>query len=258
MDSELLLGGKYSFRVSGSRTKRGVVSGGGIGTQDRQQRFGPGVIGRPGSMVAEQDTAVGVNDEDPWELAHVTFGNADSVALGHGRHPPEYHFCREQRPNGGLFEAKGLEKPFFRVGNHGKGDVETFFEFRRLLDIAQPNKHHCSTQAVKGIFFAAQLRHLLAAKRSTVMPQKNQHQWALPPEFAQRRPRVIPQLDLSFADCTHIQIHAGFLSSLVDRSFPKPHEGTEVFRRHDTDELPFPGYRQQVASTFAQRGNNCV
>jgi hypothetical protein len=154
--------------------------------------------------------------------------------------------------------VKGLEKPFFRVCNHWKGDVETFFEFRRLLDIAQPDKHDCSTQAIKGIFLAAQLRHLLTAKRSTVMPQKCQHQWTLPPEFTERRPRMIPQLDLSFADGTHIQIHAGFLSSLVGRSFIKPHEGTEVVRRHDTDELPFPSYRQQVASTFTQLGKNRV
>jgi len=256
MGSELLLAGKYPFRVGGKRTQRGVVSG--VGTQRLQQRFGPGVIGRSGSMVAEPDVAVGVNDENPGQLAHVAFGNAEPVALGHGRHPPEYHVCREQRPSGGLFEAKGLEKPFLRVGNHGKGDVETFFEFRRLRDIAQPDKHDCSTQAVKGIFLAAQLRHLLAAKRSTVMPQKNQHQWALPPEVAQRRPRMIPQLNLLCADCSHIQIHGCFLSSLVDRSFPEPHEGTEVVRRHDTDELPFTGYRQEFASTFTQFGNHRV
>ena len=147
-----------------------AVSGGGIGTQGCQQRFGPGMIGRSGGMVAEQDTAVGVNDEDPWELSNVTFGNADTVALGHGCNPPEYHFGREQRPRGGLFETKGLEKPFIRVGNHGKGDVEPFFKCGRLLDTAQPNQYHCRTQVVKGIFFAAQLRHLLAAKRSAVMP----------------------------------------------------------------------------------------
>jgi hypothetical protein len=51
--------------VSGSRTTGGVVSGDGIGTQDFQQRLGPGVIGRSGSMVAEQDTAISVNNEDP-------------------------------------------------------------------------------------------------------------------------------------------------------------------------------------------------
>jgi hypothetical protein len=165
-------------------------------------------------MVAEQDTAVGANDEDPWELAYIPFGSTYTVALGHGRDPPEYHFGGEQRPSGGLFEAKGLEKPFFRVGNHGKGDIELFFECRRLFDAAQPDKHHCRTQAVKGIFFAAQLRHLLAAERSAIMPQKNQHQRTFLPEVAQQRPRTIPQLNLLFADGTHIEIHGRFLSSL--------------------------------------------
>jgi hypothetical protein len=90
-----------------------------------------------------------------------------------------HRFGREQRPGGGPFETKGLEKPLFWIRNHGKGDVEPFFECRRLLDAAQPNQHHCRTHAIKGIFFAAQLRHLFAAKRSAVMPQKNQHQWRL-------------------------------------------------------------------------------
>ena len=209
-------------------------------------------------MVAEQDKAVGANDEDPWELAYIPFGSTYTVALGHGRDPPEYHFGREQRSRGGLFETKGLEKLFFRVGNHGKGDVEPFFECGRLRDTGQPNQYHCCTQVFKGIFFAAQLRHLLAAKRSAVMPQKNQHQWPFAPEAAQRRPRMIPQLNLLFADCTYIQIHGRVLSSLVGRGFPKPHERTEIVFRHDTDELPLPGHRQKVTSTFTQPGNNRV
>lgn len=112
--------------------------------------------------------------------------------------------------------------------------------------------------AVKGILLGAQLRHLLAAERSAVVPKKNQHQWALPPEVAQQCPRMIPQLNLSFTDCTHIQIYGCVLSALIGRSFPKLHEGTEIVRRHNADELPLPGHRQQVASTFAQLGNNRV
>jgi hypothetical protein len=54
--------------------------------------------------------------------------------------------------------------------------VGPFFECRRLLDTSQPDQHHCRTEAVKGFFFAAQLRHLFAAKRSSVVPQKNQNQ----------------------------------------------------------------------------------
>ena len=42
-----------------------AVSGGGIGTQCPQQRIDRGVIGRPGGIVAETDTFVGVDDEDP-------------------------------------------------------------------------------------------------------------------------------------------------------------------------------------------------
>ncbi len=54
------------------------------------------MISRSGSMVAEQDTAVGADDKDPRELAHITLRNAHTVPLGHGRAPPEYHFGREQ------------------------------------------------------------------------------------------------------------------------------------------------------------------
>jgi hypothetical protein len=147
------------------------------------------MIGRSVGMVAEQDATVGVDDKDPWQLAHIPLGNADPVALGHGRDPPKYHFGREQRSGGGLFEAKGLEKPFVRVCNHGEGDIEPFFECGRLFDTAQPDKHHCRTQAVKRFFFAAQLRHLLATERSAVMPQKNQHQRTFLPEVAQQRTR---------------------------------------------------------------------
>ena len=100
------------------------------------------MISRSGSMVAEQDAAVGTDDEYPWELAHVALGNAHTMPLGHGRDPPEYHSGREHGHSRGLLETKCLEKPFFRVGNHGKRDVEPFFECRRLLDTAQPDQHH--------------------------------------------------------------------------------------------------------------------
>ena len=85
------------------------------------------MISRSGSMVTEQDAAVGADDEDTRELPHVALGNTQSMAISHGREPPKYHFGREQLPGGGLFETKYLEEPFFRVGNHGKRDVEPFF-----------------------------------------------------------------------------------------------------------------------------------
>jgi hypothetical protein len=86
------------------------------------------------------------DDKDPRELTYVTFGNADTVALGHGCGSPVQHFGRQQRPSGGLLELKGLEKPFIRVGSHRKGDVEALFECRRLLDTVQPNQYHCRAQ----------------------------------------------------------------------------------------------------------------
>ena len=65
-------------------------------------------------MVAEQDAAVGADDQDPGQLAHIPFGNTNTVTFGQGCDAPQDHCGGEQRSGGGLFETKGLEKPFLR------------------------------------------------------------------------------------------------------------------------------------------------
>lgn len=43
-----------------------------------------------------------------------------------------------------------------------------------------------------------------------------------------------------------------FHHSLFGGSFPKPHECTEIVRRHDADKLPGAGNGQHVALAFIQ------
>lgn len=142
------------------------------------------MVGRGGSVVTEADAA-GIDDENSGQLPHVSLGYPQPVPPGHSIHTFDNHLGGEQRPGRSLLETKSPVEMFFCVGNHGEGNLEALLERGRLLDAAQSDKYHPDTQLIKGLFFTAQLRHLLAAERSTEMPQKNQHQWSFLPELAQ-------------------------------------------------------------------------
>ena len=180
------------------------------------------------------------------------------MPLGHGPNSSQHHTGREKAQRSHAFKGKLPVKMLVGIADHREIHLEALDEFPGLYHRSHAHQHDPTAGIFDALPFAAQLRHLLAAERSAVVPEKNQHQRALPPEVAQRCPRMIPQLNLLCANCRHIQIHGRFLSSLVGRRLPKPHERTEIVHRHDTDELPLPGHRQQVASTFIQSGNNLV
>lgn len=94
------------------------------------------MISRPCGMMAEADASVGTDNESAGKLADISLGNAHPVPLGHDHQSFGKHAGGEQRTGSGPFKTESPEKPFFRIGNHGEGNIEALLERRRLLDAA--------------------------------------------------------------------------------------------------------------------------
>ena len=150
------------------------------------------VIGGILGKMAEADAPAGIDDEDPGQLADVPFGDADAMPLGQGRKALHGHAGRKKGLRCRLFELKGLEKPFLRVGNNRKRNFELRLESRGFLDRPQADEYDAGTKLLKLFFFTAQLRHLLTAERSPVMAQENQHQRPFLPEPADTGDGIVP------------------------------------------------------------------
>ena len=83
---------------------------------------------------------------------------------------------------------------FLRVGHYRKGNIEFFGEFRiRFGRCPHPHQDNLHTGFGETVSFTAQLRHLLAAKRSAEVAQENQHKRPLSPELAEAFRRIVRQ-----------------------------------------------------------------
>ena len=76
--------------------------------QNVQQDFGWRMIRWSACLVAKLDAGIGVDNEDTGKLAHIPLRNTDSMSLSHGFQAFHDRTGGEQRPAGGLSEAKGF------------------------------------------------------------------------------------------------------------------------------------------------------
>lgn len=178
-----------------------------IGPQHVQKRVGVWMVRRIPRVMAKADAAGGIDDENSGKLHHITLGDPHAVAFGQGHKSFHGQPHRQHRGRGHLFEIEIAEKALFPIGNHGKGNLELLLEVCNFFRGSKSDQHHLSAEALKLIFSSAQLRHLLPAKRSPVMTEKNQHQRPALPESAESGHRVVPQHDIAVFDFGPIHRH---------------------------------------------------
>ena len=150
--------------------------------EKRQEQVRIRVVSGIFCIMAEADTAVAVDDENPGQLTDIPFGNAYAVAPGYDRQPLYGHADRQQATQGRLLEMEGPEESLMRIGNHAKWDLKLCFERCGFLRGSQADEHHPGIESAKMVFLLTQLRHLIPAEGSPVMAQENQHQRPAFPE----------------------------------------------------------------------------
>jgi hypothetical protein len=133
------------------------------------------VIGWAGRLVAENDPAAGVDDKYSGQLQNIADGSADSGAPGHGRHCLDGNHRRKRSKNRQSLQMELPVKRLLGVGNHGEGDVEFLQKRRAFRRGSHTYQNDPGIGLIKIGFSGAQLRHLLAAKRSAEMPQEHNH-----------------------------------------------------------------------------------
>jgi hypothetical protein len=75
------------------------------------------------------------------------------------------------------------------VDQQRKGDARFLAKQTRIVPVAQSDGRQRGSFVPEGLLVFAQLRDMLAAKDSSIMPQKNDHGWLAGPQRSQ--PRVI-------------------------------------------------------------------
>jgi hypothetical protein len=133
------------------------------------------MIGRLRRLVAENDPAVGVDDEGPRKLQNIADRFADPGTAGHGRHALDGECRREHSQRGHALEVELAVKRLLRIGDHGKGDAEFLQECRAFHRRSHADQDHPAAGLLKVNLSSAQLRNLLPAERSAEMPQEHQH-----------------------------------------------------------------------------------
>ena len=93
------------------------------------------------------------------------------------------------------------------IDNDLEGDVVFGFKGNRFFARAQTDQHHASSDRSEFVFFAAQLRHLVATKRSAVMAKEDQDQRLILPESSEGQNRSLRQGDLLILNRFEIDGH---------------------------------------------------
>src|SRR6185369_4786978 len=74
---------------------------------------------------------------------------------------------------------------FFSVDQKRKGDAGLFPERLRVVHVSQTDSGEVRSLAAEFLLVCAQLRDVLAAEDSTIVPQKDDHRGTVSPEISQ-------------------------------------------------------------------------
>jgi hypothetical protein len=173
------------------------------------------MIGRPRRLVAENDPAVGVDNEGPGKLQDIADRFADPGTAGHGRYALDGECWREHSQRGHALKVELAVKRLLWIGDHGEGDVEFLQECRTFRRRSHADQDHPAAGSRKVGLSSAQLRDLLAAERSAEMPQEHQHDPATRPKFAQTLYRAVRHRNV----CVHCPV--SFPLDIMTPSFIK-------------------------------------
>lgn len=164
------------------------------------------MVGGIAPIMAETEATGAIDDEGAGKLADIAFGDTHPLSFGHGCQPLDRQAGGQQPGKRRSPKIERREKPLLGIGNHGKGDVEALLEGRCLLTTSESDEHHLSAQPAECLFVATQLRYLMPAERSPIVPQKDQDQRSPRPEAAETGGCFIPQLDVLVSDFHSCQL----------------------------------------------------
>ena len=134
--------------------------------------------------MGKTDFSFAVNDENAGQLLNIPLGYTQGASLNHCLDP----FDKQRRRGhfykpGALQAVSGIKRPI-GIADQRKIQLKIFAEGFGLFGGAESDQNDADAGGVEIIFLAAQLGHLLAAKRSTEMAQKYQYdRFVLPKGF---------------------------------------------------------------------------
>jgi hypothetical protein len=116
-------------------------------------------------------------------LKNISLGYPHPDSRAEGFHPFDKHRWGGHLKQTGPFQPVGLVQTAFRVAHDGKLRRKVSSKGLRLFPVSHAHQYNLSPDFIESAFCLTQLRHLLSAKRSAEVPQKDQNKRAFFPQF---------------------------------------------------------------------------
>ena len=156
-----------------------------------EERGDGGVVAEGFAEVGEAVHVAGAEDEAAAKLKRVLAQAVRAKAGGVGALASGFVLAPENMQQVSAAQSGSAIGLALRVHQERKGDAGLFAEKAGVVLVAEPDDGEARAFFLEGLLVFAQLRDVLAAEHSTIMPQKYEHRWALRPQRAELNRTVV-------------------------------------------------------------------
>ena len=156
-----------------------------------KERGDGSVVAKGFAEVGEAVHVAGAEDEAAAELKRVLAQAVLAKAGGVGAFASSFVFVPENMQQVSAAQAGSTIGLALRVHQERKRDAGLFAEKAGVVLVAEPDGGESYTFFFEGLLVFAQLRDVLAAEHSTIVPQKYEHRRTLRPQRAELNRTVV-------------------------------------------------------------------